>query len=175
MTAADESPLPFTSRDYRDVMSLFPTGVAIVTTTSATGERLGATVSSFVSISLDPPLIAFSLSRQAKAFDAWVAAPFFCVNLLEEGQADLSTRFARAWTDKWEGLDARSGQVTGLPLLDGALASLECRSHAQYDGGDHVIMLGRVLAFSARAPAEPRPLVFFKSRYRQLDIGDVNP
>jgi flavin reductase (DIM6/NTAB) family NADH-FMN oxidoreductase RutF len=153
------------------MVSLFPTGVAVVATRNAAGERLGATISSFVSISLEPPLVSFSLSKGSKGFDDWASADSFSINFLEEGQSELSTRFARAGTDKWRGLKPVTGDITGVPLLEGALASIECSRFAQYDGGDHLIFLGRVLSFISPARTGKRPLVFFESRYRQLS-GD---
>jgi flavin reductase (DIM6/NTAB) family NADH-FMN oxidoreductase RutF len=163
---------PFSGRDYRDMVSLFPTGAAVIATVNAAGERLGVTISSFVSISLDPPLVAFSLSKGSKGLDDWTSATSFSINFLEEGQSELSTRFARAGTDKWRGLQPVYGDVTGAPLLEGALASIECSRFAQYDGGDHLIFLGRVLSFLSAAGTGKSPLVFHASRYRQLDRDD---
>jgi flavin reductase (DIM6/NTAB) family NADH-FMN oxidoreductase RutF len=159
----------FSARDLRDALGLFPTGVAVITATVEGKDKLGATVSSFNSVSLDPPLILFSIARSAKAFDAWNAVEQFGVNLLAENQNHLSTRFARALTDKWEGTDPLKGAVTDAPLLRGSLAWFECTTHARYDGGDHLIILGRVLALRTSDATARRPLVFCGSRYRQLD------
>jgi flavin reductase (DIM6/NTAB) family NADH-FMN oxidoreductase RutF len=133
------------------------------------GELIGATVSSFNSVSLDPPLILFSIARSAKAFPAWQRVEGFAVNFLGEDQSALSTRFARALADKWKGIRPLRGVATNAPLLPDALASLECRPYAQYDGGDHVIFVGQVLSLQLRSIPDPRPLVFFGSRYRRLD------
>lgn len=160
--------LPFTSRDLRDVMGLLPSGVVVVTATVA-DSRIGATVSSFNSLSLDPPLVLFSIARSSWALAAWEQAKEFAVSVLAEDQSSLSTRFARALTDKWNGVTPMEGAVTGAPLLPGALAWMECERYAQYSGGDHEIFVGRVLALRVRAQNDPRPLVFFKSKYRRLD------
>jgi flavin reductase (DIM6/NTAB) family NADH-FMN oxidoreductase RutF len=158
---------PFSAREFRDVLGLFATGVAVITGKAQDGSLLGATVSSFSSVSLDPPLILFSIARSAKAFSAWEAVDAFSVNILAEDQSDTSTRFARAMTDKWQGVEARVA-ANGTPLLPGALAWLECTSYAKYDGGDHLIFVGRVDLMAARKVSDARPLVFFRGQYRQL-------
>lgn len=169
-------PRSFSDRDFRDALGLFATGVVVITSAGNTGgssdrsEYLGATVSSFSSVSLDPPLILFSIGRQSKAFAAWQSVDAFAVNILSENQSAISTRFARALTDKWEGVNASTG-LGGTPLLSDALAWIECRSYSKYDGGDHLIIVGEVLSLTARSGAATRPLVFFGGKYRQLDVN----
>lgn len=154
-------------RQFRDVLGLFPTGVAIVTTKTPDGSPLGATVSSFNSVSLDPPLILFSIAKKAHALPIWEAAEYYAVNVLREDQSELSTRFARALSDKWSGITpVDKGENILLPE---ALAWFECSRHACHDGGDHIILVGRVTAFAAAGDSNPRPLVFYKGRYRNLD------
>lgn len=155
-------------QELRRVLGAFATGVTVMTTRTGDGECLGSTVSSFNSVSLDPPLILFSLARTAQAFAAWEAADAFAVNILAEDQTEVSNRFARAMTDKWNGVAIDDGPATGSPLLPGALATMECRHWAHYDGGDHLIIVGRVVALQSPAGNE-RPLVFYGSRYRSLD------
>jgi flavin reductase (DIM6/NTAB) family NADH-FMN oxidoreductase RutF len=167
MTLADRV---FSDRDFRDALGLFATGVAVITGMTRDGARLGVTVSSFSSVSLDPPLVLFSMGRNAGGFPAWQAIKTFAVNILAEEQSASSTRFARALTDKWEGVEPRFA-ANGSPLLHGALAWLECTSYASYDGGDHVIFVGHVDALTVRTGPDARPLVFFGGRYRQLDSG----
>ena len=169
MPAATTLDRSFTDRDFRDALGLFATGVAVITGLTDEGARLGATVSSFSSVSLDPPLVLFSISRSARAFPAWETIKRFAVNILAEEQSATSTRFARALTEKWEGVERRFG-ANGSPLLHGALAWLECTSHAKYDGGDHLILVGRVDALTVGAASDTRPLVFFGGKYRRLDI-----
>jgi flavin reductase (DIM6/NTAB) family NADH-FMN oxidoreductase RutF len=165
----------FSDRDFRNALGLFATGVVVVTSAVNGGvsggdrdEYLGATISSFSSVSLDPPLILFSIGRHSKAFAAWQSIDAFAVNVLGENQSDVSTRFARPLTDKWEGVSTRAG-LQGVPLLSNALAWIECRSYAKYDGGDHLIIVGEVVALTAQLKEGARPLVFFSGRYRQLD------
>jgi flavin reductase (DIM6/NTAB) family NADH-FMN oxidoreductase RutF len=159
---------PFDARLFRQALGLFPTGVAIVTARMPDGARLGMTVSSFNAVSLAPPLVLFSVAETARGYAAWATAETFAVSILSEEQADLSTRFAKADTDKWAGLLDRTGRATDAPLIPGALASFECRAFARHPGGDHLIILGEVLALHRRPALSPRPLVFFASRYRAL-------
>lgn len=169
-------PQSFSERSFRDALGLFATGVVVITSAGNAGcgagnytGYLGATVSSFSSVSLDPPLILFSIKRHSKAFAAWQSVDSFAVNILGENQSAISTRFARALTGKWDGVSTRQG-FEGAPLLSGALAWIECRSHAKYDGGDHLIIVGHVESLTIRTGADPRPLVFFGGKYRQLDV-----
>ncbi|MGV6871793.1 flavin reductase family protein [Pseudochelatococcus sp. B33] len=154
-------------RQFRDVLGLFPTGVAIVTTIAPDGSPLGATVSSFNSVSLAPPLILFSIAKKAHALSIWEEAEHYAVNLLREDQSELSTRFARALSDKWSGI-APVNKGDNI-LLPEALAWFECSRYACHDGGDHIILVGRVTAFAAAGDSNPRPLVFYKGSYRKLD------
>ena len=128
--------MTFAQRSFRDALGFFPTGVAVVTTITRDGTRLGTTVSSFNSVSLSPPLVLFSIARSANSFAAWGEAETYAINVLHEHQDQLSTRFARSLADKWEGIKPLDGQ-TGALLVPGALASFECENFARYDGGDH--------------------------------------
>jgi flavin reductase (DIM6/NTAB) family NADH-FMN oxidoreductase RutF len=152
-------------RLLRDVLGCFPTGVAVVTASGGDGVLYGVTISSFNSVSLDPPLILFSLSRRLFSLDAILSADAFAVNFLRDDQQHLSARFATALTDKWQGVEFRSG-FTGSPILVPSLAVLECRPYAQYDGGDHVIVVGRVTHLEADHGRHP--LVFFRGQYHTL-------
>jgi flavin reductase (DIM6/NTAB) family NADH-FMN oxidoreductase RutF len=159
----------FTPRDLRHAFGLFPTGVAVMTAVTAGGERLGATVSSFNSVSIDPPLVLFSLSRTARSIAAWEVVSQFAVSVLGEHQSELSTRFAKAMTDKWSGIDPLNGTLTPAPLIRDALAWFACDVWARYDGGDHMILIGRVVHLAATTSPSPRPLVFSGGKYRRLD------
>ena len=124
--------------------------------------------SSFSSLSLEPPLVLFSINRNAKSFPVWEAARHFAVNVLAEHQSTLSTRFARALSDKWANLDAGRDQH-GSPTLPGALAVLSCSAYDRLDGGDHMILVGQVDALATSSVPDPRPLIFFAGAYRRLD------
>jgi flavin reductase (DIM6/NTAB) family NADH-FMN oxidoreductase RutF len=160
--------MAFEQRSFRDALGLFPTGVAVVTTITGEGTRVGTTVSSFNSVSLSPPLVLFSIARTANSITSWEAAETYAINLLHEHQDAISTRFARALTHKWEGLQPVVGQ-TGALLIPGALASFECESYARYDGGDHLILVGRVRALATANVGDPRPLIFYRGSYQRIE------
>lgn len=155
---------PLEDRAFREALGCFATGVTVITTCDAAGELVGFTANSFTSVSLDPPLVLFNLNRQANSLPVFEGCAHFAVNVLAEHQADLSSRFASAAHDKWHGIAFELG-AEGCPILDGALAVLECAVHAVHDGGDHRIFIGRVLRMRA---AEGRPLLFCRGAYRRL-------
>ena len=157
----------FSAQDLREALGFFATGIAVVTAVADGGNRIGATVSSFNSVSLDPPLVLFSMARSSRAFAAWQSVVHFAVNVLSEGQDALSSKFARALGDKWEGARCLEGE-TGAPLLADSLAAFECARYANYDGGDHIIIVGRVCNVRVRKRADAVPLIFFRSKYRRL-------
>lgn len=151
----------------RDAFGRFATGIVIVTTQWG-GERIGATVSSFNSVSLSPPLVSFCIARSAHAIDVWENTPSFGISVLARDQAELSTRFARSLSDKWAGVATRPAARVPAPLIDGALMWLECQAYARYDGGDHVILLGRVVAATVNNHVAQEPLLFYGAAYRHL-------
>lgn len=156
---------PFDSRAFRDALGCFATGITVVTTLAPDGAPVGVTMNSFSSVSLDPPLVQVCLARDSNALEAFTAAPVFVVNILAEDQAELSVRFSqRGLIDRWAGL-AVDHWDTGVPVLPGCLANLECDREALYDGGDHVIMLGRVRQIASKPG---RPLLYFRGNYAQL-------
>jgi flavin reductase (DIM6/NTAB) family NADH-FMN oxidoreductase RutF len=161
----------FQPRLLRDVLGCFPTGVAVVTAVAADGALHGVTINSFNSVSLDPPLVLFSISRYLNSLAALGNAEAFAINLLCDDQAHLSSRFAAALTDKWTDIEYRAG-FTGAPVLVPALAVLECRPYAQYDGGDHVIFVLRVTHIEADGTRNP--LVFFRGCYHTLATAERN-
>ncbi len=167
-------PQAFDSTAFRAALGGFPTGVAIVTRQQAEGIPAGITISSFNSVSLNPPLILWSLMRSSPRLNVFTAEGYFAVNLLAEDQSALSDRFASKRSDKFGGLPHRPG-LGGAPLLQGCVAHFECRRWATYDGGDHVIIVGAVERFRHWDRA---PLVFARGRYGALQpaaepIGDA--
>ncbi len=156
------------TRAYRDALSQFVTGITIVTAAAPDGAPLGLTMNSFSSVSLDPPLILFSVDRRAWSLADLEAASGYAVNVLSAAQRNLSDRFARQGEDKWADLKCRLGHGNA-PLLPDTVAQFECAPFAAYDGGDHVIFVGRVVHFSNR-PATP-PLVYHRGSYVGLDHG----
>ena len=159
--------MAFDERRFRDALGQFPTGVAIITARTPGGERLGMTVSSFNSLSLDPPLVLFSIYRKALSFAAWQQVQYYGVNILNEDQQDLSNRFARAKGEKWVGVETVPGQ-TGVPILPDAVVTFECEAFGRHDGGDHEIFIGKVIALHENKKQHGHSLVFFGGQYRQL-------
>lgn len=149
-------------REFRNALGNFATGVTIVTAVGEDGRRVGLTANSFSSVSLDPPLVLWSLSRKAPSLPVFTDASHFAINVLAEDQVALSNRFASPAKDKFEGVAWRPG-LGGAPLIDGCVASFECRNYMQYDGGDHVIFVGHVDRFDYSARA---PLLFVSGGYR---------
>lgn len=153
------------TKEFRFALGNFPTGVTVITSVTGDGELLGATANSFSSVSLDPPLVLFSLDRGAYSLGAYLSAGVFAVNILSADQQELSNRFAKALGEKWTGVDYETWE-TGSPILPGTLASFDCRVWNTYDGGDHIIFVGEVLRMSR--DAEAAPLVFFRGQYGLL-------
>jgi flavin reductase (DIM6/NTAB) family NADH-FMN oxidoreductase RutF len=158
-------------RKFRDALGHFATGVVIVTT-EVEGIRLGATFSSFNSVSLEPPLILFSLARTSAGLRRWKMAKSLVVSILDEQQNELSNRFARSGGDKWADLDVRRA-ANGCPTPPNCLAHLECEPYAVYDGGDHEIFVCRVTAFTVNGP-DRHPLIFYLGKYRGLKHHDAD-
>lgn len=148
-------------RDFRNAMAQFATGIVIVTCRGAEGD-VGMTMNSFSAVSLDPPLVLFSIDRRARGLPAFEAAAGYAVNVLAAEQEDLSSRFARAGDDKWAGVEFSRDRF-GAPVLRGNIATLECRAWRRYDGGDHVIVVAEVLALEHKIFRDP--LLFFRGRY----------
>lgn len=139
----------------------------IVTAVTRDGERIGMTMSSFNSVSLEPPLVLFSVHKQALSFVHWNEISHYAINVLCEDQEDLSNNFARAKGDKWKGVNPIIGE-TGAPILPGALVTFECKAHCRYDGGDHDIFIGNIVNIFEGRIVTGRPLLFYAGRYRQL-------
>jgi len=162
----------FDRRDFRRALGQFATGVTVVTARTSDGRKIGVTVNSFASVSLNPPLILWSLARQAPSFADFTSCTHFAVNVLEAKQHHLSRQFSTPLPDKFAGVDFAEGQA-GVPLVSGAIAQLVCRKVKQYDGGDHVILLGEVEEYKYN---DGEPLVFHSGRYRiatrHPDIAD---
>jgi len=156
-------------RGFRDALGYFATGVTIVTAQVAE-EKLSATISSFNSVSLNPPLVLFSLARSSFGLGKWKSASALAISILDEEQISISNRFARSGAEKWSGLDIRQAG-NGAPLPPGAIVHFECRPYARYDGGDHEIFVCEVSRFLIHHPRR-QPLVFYSGKYRHLDCRD---
>jgi flavin reductase (DIM6/NTAB) family NADH-FMN oxidoreductase RutF len=159
--------------EFRNALSHFASGVTIITTQHQ-NQFHGTTVSSFCSLSLNPPLVLVGIDRNANIHDLVVASEVFAVNILAEHAEQLSRHFAQHIPDKFLHIAHRSGTL-GVPLLDDALATLECRLVAQYPGGDHSIFVGEVVTTSSHS--EQQPLLYFRSKYGRLtnDVARLIP
>ncbi len=154
--------------DFRAAMSRFASGVTIVTTHDAQGAAVGFTASAFSSLSLDPPLVLVCLDRRAECFAAFEAADEMAISILAHGQNEIGMLFATRGADKFGGSPASPGDATGLPLIDGALAHVECSLRERLDGGDHVILVGEVIA--ARV-MEAEPLLHYNRTFGRFGAG----
>jgi flavin reductase (DIM6/NTAB) family NADH-FMN oxidoreductase RutF len=150
--------------ELRRAMGRFATGVTVVTTCGPGGKLEGVTSNSFSTVSLDPPLVLWSLARRARSFDGYVAASHFVINVLGLEQIKLSQHFATAQPDKLSGIDFRVGHG-GCPVLAGTIAHFECVKENMFDGGDHTIFIGRIIGSSFR---EGEPLVFAGGDYHRV-------
>lgn len=151
--------------EIRRAFGCYPTGVAVVTTRTPAGEPLGITISSFNSVSLDPPLVLWSIARESYSYEAFVNAEYFAVNVLKREQQALSAHFAQRSDEKFDGIEMREG-LHGVPLLADYAACFECRIEHCYDGGDHKILVGRVLRLDKR---EADPLVIYRGQFLGKD------
>ena len=154
------------SREFRDALGCFATGITIITAKGQRDEVVGFTASSFNAVSLDPPLILFSLGRKSYSLRAFLSTDYFAVNVLREGQEALSNRFAKALGDKWAGIEFETWDA-GCPILKDALANFECKTRYTHEGGDHVIFVGEVVRMSA--DLDGKPLLYYRGGYRSID------
>ena len=159
MTASEDT--GFDSRDLRRAFGNFATGVTVVTTLDADGAPCGFTANSFTSVSIDPPLVLVNIARSAFGCEIFTAANGYAVNILAQEQRSLSNRFARAGTDKFAGQAWHAG-ATGSPILESVVAWFDCEIYRQVEAGDHVILIGRVVAYDYNTHA---PLGFCRGAY----------
>jgi len=152
-------------RTLRDALGCFATGVTVVTCLNAEGEPAGLTVNSFTSVSLDPPLLLVCLAKAAASAAALIGASHFAINVLQTGQQPASIRFSTRDEDRFGTTPWSCGEA-GAPILAESLGVFECERFAVYDGGDHHILVGRVVKASFDASLDP--LLYFRGRYRRL-------
>lgn len=148
----------------RRVLGRFPTGVVVAAAAGVDGP-VGLACQSFVSVSLDPPLVSLSPARTSRSWPQIAEAGAFCVSVLTEHQLDVCTRFSTSGGDKFAGLSWRPSPVTGSPIIENCLAWVDCRIELVHPAGDHELVVGRVVDLDAQ---DGRPLVFFASQFAQL-------
>jgi flavin reductase (DIM6/NTAB) family NADH-FMN oxidoreductase RutF len=149
---------------YRRTCSLFATGITVVTTVDAHGHPHGMTVNSFSSVSLDPPLVLVCIDLKNAILGHFLTSAWFAVNILGEHQEDVSRRFSTAAQNRFHGMDWRRGD-SGVPLLAGVLAEMECSVTKTFEAGDHAVLIGEVRRASYR---DGKPLVYFNSSYQNI-------
>ncbi len=151
--------------DFRRALGQFATGVTVVTTMTPSGP-IGLTANSFASVSLDPPLVLWSLDRASDRFEPFANARHYAINVLSAAQQHLSEAFASYATEPFETLGCRVG-IGQAPVIPGAVAAFECEQVASHDSGDHVVLIGAVKRFETSPGA---PLVFHQGSYKNVDF-----
>ena len=149
------------SKEFRNALGQFATGVTVITSIDAQNNPVGVTASSFNSVSIDPPLVLWSLAKNSGSLEAFQDSGCFCVHVLASTHQELSQKFASRGTDKFAEIEWQSG-VGGAPLLNDFAAQFQCKTTYQYEGGDHVIFVGEVVDYQTR---DEQPLVFHKGSY----------
>jgi flavin reductase (DIM6/NTAB) family NADH-FMN oxidoreductase RutF len=156
---------PAGSDVYRRVCGRFATGVTVISVVDAEGTPHGMTINSFASLSLDPPLVMVSINLRNSMLEHFLRSTHFAVNVLAHDQEHHSRRFAKHTADRFQGVDWQ-GAESGAPLIEGALAHLECSNMRWFEAGDHAVLIGQVVRAGCR---DGRPLLFFQSNYASLE------
>lgn len=156
--------MPLDRDRFRSALGRFASGVTVLTMRDAEGTDHGMTATAFSSLSLDPPLVLVCVDRSASMAGPLEQATHLAVNLLARGQEEISRRFADKDVDRFAGIAVVRG-IGEVPLIDGAIAQLQCRIHARHPGGDHVIVVGEVLDAQAH---EGEPLIYHRGRYGRV-------
>jgi flavin reductase (DIM6/NTAB) family NADH-FMN oxidoreductase RutF len=162
---------PVSARQFCTACGRFATGVAVAGATAPDGRSYGITVNSFTSVSLAPPLVLICIGSEAPIMEHFRRSKYFSISVLDEGQRFLSEHFACSGPTPFEGFEWHAG-ATGAPLVARALAAIECVRVRIQTAGDHDILIGEVIHTSVR---EGRPLLYFASRYRTLDVTGESP
>ncbi|MDW3096666.1 MAG: flavin reductase family protein [Alphaproteobacteria bacterium] len=151
------------SRDFRNALGCFATGVTVVTTRKADGTPVGITANSFSSVSLDPPLVLWCIDKSSDTLADFDAAGQFAINVLSAEDMNVSNEMAKPGRHSMEEHVGGKGAETGLPVVETALATFECDVESRHDAGDHIIMVGRVVGFTSTTEGDP--LLYFRSKY----------
>jgi len=151
-------------KEFRNALGQFATGVTVITSLDKDGNKVGMTANSFSSVSLDPMLVLWSIAKTSGNFEAFNQTDHFAIHVLNAEQQQVSNQFASKAADRFEGIDCTLGHA-GLPLLPDYGAVFQCDTEARYEGGDHIILVGRVMDFDYKSHA---PLIFHAGRYADL-------
>lgn len=169
MSSIQEKPaVLLDSRAFRQALGHFPTGVAVVTTRGSDGRPVGLTINSFSSLSLDPPLILWSLVNHSPSLDIFLNCDHFAINIMSEAQAELALNFANPKVEDKFAMAAHQDCEEGIPLIDGCSARFVCENYQSHEGGDHRLFIGRVLRHEADGHA---PAVFHQGRFARLAMA----
>jgi flavin reductase (DIM6/NTAB) family NADH-FMN oxidoreductase RutF len=155
------------SKIFRETLGRFACGVTIATTVY-NGQNYGITISSFTSLSLDPPLVLFCLKKASMMFEAFSQASNFAINILSVEQEWISQQFAFSKSDKWQDVDISYTDLGNLPIISDAIAYIECQKETLYEGGDHMIFIGRVIDLEVQNDLPP--LLYYKSGYHTTSV-----
>ncbi|WES64378.1 flavin reductase family protein [Microbacter sp. GSS18] len=159
------------ARVFRDTLSHYASGITVISGVEADGP-IGFTCQSFYSVSVDPPLVSFSVMTTSTTYPRIRETGSFAVNVLATSQHTVSSQFARSGTDKWAGIDWSAAE-SGNPIIAGTLMWLDCEIWAEHEAGDHYIVIGRVKDMSPADWHTDEPLLFYKGKYRHLRALDA--
>jgi len=155
-------------RQFRNALGSFVTGVTVITSRDAKGQPVALTVNSFTAVSLDPPLVLWNIHRESDFFAEFSQTDHYAVHILRQDQEDLSRHFSAEIDDKFGDIEFQTG-IAALPLLSTYCARFQCKVEHRYDGGDHIILVGRVLDMDHK---REDPLVFHAGKYKKLILSD---
>jgi 3-hydroxy-9,10-secoandrosta-1,3,5(10)-triene-9,17-dione monooxygenase reductase component len=151
---------------FREALGHYASGITVITS-HIDGEPIGFTCQSFYSVSMNPPLVSFSVMSSSASFPKIRQAGRFAVNILSDEQVRISNQFARRGTDKWHGVEWQESPL-GNPIIAGSLHWLDCEIYAEHAAGDHMIVIGEVKALNLQEAATTQPLLYFKGQYRNI-------
>ncbi|PJK31910.1 flavin reductase [Pseudomonas sp. S10E 269] len=158
---------------FREALGHYASGITVITS-HIEGEPIGFTCQSFYSVSMNPPLVSFSVMSNSASYPKIRQAGRFAVNILSGEQVRISNQFARRGTDKWHDVDWQASPL-GNPIIDGSLHWLDCDIHAEHVAGDHLIVIGEVKALNLQEAAATQPLLYFKGQYCKIAAPDAPP
>ncbi|MEX5554144.1 flavin reductase family protein [Pseudomonas pergaminensis] len=158
---------------FREALGHYASGITVITS-HIEGEPIGFTCQSFYSVSMNPPLVSFSVMSNSASYPKIRQAGRFAVNILSDEQVRISNQFARRGTDKWHDVDWQASPL-GNPIIAGSLHWLDCDIHAEHVAGDHLIVIGEVKALNLQEAAATQPLLYFKGQYCKIAAPDAPP
>ncbi|MEM8661653.1 MAG: flavin reductase family protein [Pseudomonadota bacterium] len=156
------------SREFRNALGRFATGVCVISTVAESGDPLGLTANSFTSVSLDPPLVLWNLQNNSEVFDIFSTPAHYAINILSSDHHEHSNRYAKKGDHLLDSNHFSLGEL-GTPIVEEALVSFECELYSTHEGGDHLIIIGEVKHVHVREEGDP--LLFYSGKYHRLAEG----